>query len=676
MNNYLVLLTNVMKLVHPFKDNLFPERIYLKEIDKMLDGTLNTKNMQPEKLKILEEVVNRVNYYYPKEIDLHLTQDNIKNVAMLDESLIDLAAAIYRHEKHIVCNVTGDKELVKSLLGVDLDKPDNITLPIMESNLQFDWALEEVEVSNAWDDPQFIINYLTQTVKAVIVNNFTIKSTNTVKDERLQEIVKFATPEVWNNQELVNKVMSFNSNAVNFLTFEILLNPTVLAYTKQYTSEFSNVWDRVYKYLYDEKGNFDQSMLDKYDEPYKSQIANNLKTIENDFLGSKVFVLKLCRNTNVLEKFFEKIPPEVKYSDEVLKELSSLADSKKNTFAWRPKKLFKDLPNELATDIDWIRKLFNDYSTIIAWHTLPDSYHQEGLGNIFKAWINDKDLVLKFMQESKTTQFSKVFDLLPSLLKNDDSMIKTFMENYPIIYSKLPGVQKPQYLKKFLLLYKENNNSYNIKNHVTTQEICKLNDKDVFVHLAEQGYADWFDSPLLDKKWHQDVEVIRKVAAVNEEVYKLPSIKDILKDLPREKLIELITKSKTAYEKLTGDMRNDHELALLCIKHHRDSPSISNNLYWSKSFCVEALKANNALIKKIPKEYWKQKDFILGICKGLDDKSLSAEMLNQAPAFVKPFFDSFSIKENYTDFMENYLLRLELNKKLIAKKVTGNKKKI
>lgn len=676
MNNYLVLLTDVMKFAHPFRDKLFPEKVYLKEIDQMLAGTLNTKYMQYGKVKILEETVSKINYYYPKEIELNLTQDSINNKsdAVSQSSLIDLAAAIYRHEKHIVCTITGDKELAQSLLKINLDKPDNIVLPVMNNSLKFDWEIEELQVSNAWDDIDFIIDYLNQPIQSSVAKSN--KTISDVRDERLKEVVKFSTPEVWDNQELVNKVMSFHFKAINYLSFEILLNKTILHYVKHHISDFDTMWDRIYKYLYNDKGDFDQTALDMYDEPYKSQIFQNLKTIDDELFSNKKFVINLCQNPILIEKFFSKIPPEIKYSNEILKELAILANNKNNPSFWRHPTLFKDLPNEFSQNIEWVQNLFTHHNSTIAWHMLPNDYKISGMENIFKLWINDKDLVLKFMKESPSNQFYKVFELLPPLLKNDDNMIKIFMDIYPVTYTKLPPEKKPPYLKNFIMGFRDDSNIYRIKNHVTVQAICDLNDKEIFMHLAEQGYTDWFTSTFLDKKWHQDIDVVRKVAEKNEAVYDLPHIKDILIQLPREQLAHLITKSRPAYEKLTGEMRNDHELALLCIKYHKDSPNISNNLYWSKSFCVEALKNNVHLIKKVPKEFWKQKDFILGICKGLDDKTIPVEILNDAPVFVKPFFDSFAIKENYTTFMENYLLRIDLERKLVASKSNTNKKKI
>lgn len=244
MNNYIVPLSQVMKYIHPLRDKLFDPMVYLKEIDSAVNNPESNKNLSTDKKAIIDSIAHRVTHYYPQAIDLDFSVENIENGTFIATNLIDLTAAIYRHEKNVVCTINGQPNTVLSLLGIDINKPDNtVLLPKEAIDLEFNWEIDDSVVNNTWDNIDFVLDY--------------IKSTPNNKSDThtaIAEIIKFADSQVWNNSVLIEKLFNRTKELFNILPESIYVRASVLDFVQNNNSAFELLWNKCYKNLYTNEG--------------------------------------------------------------------------------------------------------------------------------------------------------------------------------------------------------------------------------------------------------------------------------------------------------------------------------------------------------------------------------------------------------------------------------------
>jgi hypothetical protein len=150
--NYEVSLNKLKKLVDPFNSSENENvQINKKEIKELLDNAdIFVSPEDNNYTKFLKSLAYEVANYQPQEITISLPEDGQFNRVedIVTNGLVNLYAAIYLGKETCVANITGNEKVVKTLLGVNLSKPDNIEVPLAPQIKPFLWEINEVVVEN------------------------------------------------------------------------------------------------------------------------------------------------------------------------------------------------------------------------------------------------------------------------------------------------------------------------------------------------------------------------------------------------------------------------------------------------------------------------------------------------------------------------------------------------
>ena len=636
--NYNISVKKLAKLANPYNPDhqLFSESITKKEVETALAKNAIFSNNSP-KDKILADIAYRVSNYYPEEISIILdTGINISH------GLIDLAAAIYRNEKTIVGMVEGDKPLVKALLGVDLGKPSNIVLPKEPTGEPFNWEINQSLLENTWGDPEFLLGKMSG-----------------LKGERLEaaviEIVELATPEIWSDPQFVEKLLNTHYNMVELLPKKAFEYPLVLDLIKNQPEDFLKAWDKSYKEQWQEE-------VEQSDIPNTYQLKNEdinnpiIFKIKTEILSDKEFIKKLLKSHNNGDKIYPYCTVEMQYDWDILETIykSRRSDGTNKLYIY-PEEY---PPEEYTKDNNWTKEFLVRFGDVIL-------SSDTSVTKLSKAWIENKQDVLEVVDQCPHKEIYYLYKILPPKLKDDAQVVQVFYKKSPSVFYDLSTDDKREYLVDFMSSGKK----------FATKDIplvLEMDNRDLLVKLLAQNHYSWLESKDCPNKWKEDADLIIKSGS---GLRWLLSDSKIMATLTKNTdiLIQAVGEHEELYGRLSSEKCRIPEVALANIAAGRGADSA---LFNSKSFCLEALTKGTHITKNIPDQFWNSTEFLLTVCRGVDQDKISNDVFNKGPARVLKMFEAFSITDNYEKFINGYILNTKLNENLTANATKVKKNKI
>lgn len=669
--NYSIPLNKLEKLVNPFNDNTLGYKITESDIKATINyGDIFTKPDDKGKDKVIKQIAYKVMNYEPEEIVVNLSLENIENSngKIVETGLVDLAAAIYRKEKNIIGQIHGEQEVIKKLLNVDINKPDNMKLKEFTSQ-EFIWEAITGLADN-WADPDFVANR----IKA----NY-----NSFKpQECYREVHQLIQPEIWENIQFYKNLNKFHDSFINYMPKEALFSFALTDYVIESPNKLFTLWDagyeKVWIALYEQK---EQSKIHSdYKNPtfeqlipeeYKEVVKHNMEKIRQHIFNDKEKALILVNDKVRCGKFYHCFADSIKYDFDILEVLHKFEKESENFY--KPNlNVIKNLPEEYSNNFDWIKEFLTKYSLLLKWNTLPQYYEKSSFDKLLSSWSSDKDKVIDIISSvHNNPDIFFLYTVLPKDIKNDQEVINTFLKKYPQIFEELTQSQKLEVLPQCL----ENYNFITSNTTIENDLIHQIADKEILLKIVKMNKTDWFFNKK-SEKWHSDKDLLVEIAKKTSYVTTYSGTRQYITGLSKEQHKEIVEVNKDYYQDLPFELKNDPEIALIYLRESKEVNRVVSQLYLSKDFCLKAITISDQAINKIPEPFWRQKDFALEYCKGLDNGTISKKTIVSAPKYVSHLFDSADVTENYTGFMNSYFLNLKLKENLPQKDIQKNKKKI
>lgn len=160
-------------------------------------------------------------------------------------------------------------------------------------------------------------------------------------------------------------------------------------------------------------------------------------------------------------------------------------------------------------------------------------------------------------------------------------------------------------------------------------------------------------------------------------------VNECIKQLNYESIQKLLERNSLNYLFLTHEQKIDTNLATQFIEGLNKGSNLKEKYFGiippilmkNKDLYLlmigSAMQTNLApqLLKKCPKEFWNNKEFILKICSMLDNSNKSDSLIQTyiaaMPQKIQEFFKKFDMKKgDYQNFLSMYILKQELNQSL------------
>lgn len=160
-------------------------------------------------------------------------------------------------------------------------------------------------------------------------------------------------------------------------------------------------------------------------------------------------------------------------------------------------------------------------------------------------------------------------------------------------------------------------------------------------------------------------------------------VNECMKQLNYESIQKLLERNSLNYSFLTHEQKIDTNLATQFIEGLNKGSNLKEKYFGiippilmkNKDLYLlmigSAMQTNLApqLLKKCPKEFWNNKEFILKICSMLDNSNKSDSLIQTyiaaMPQKIQEFFKKFDMKKgDYQNFLSMYILKQELNQSL------------
>lgn len=673
--NYEVSLNKLKKIVDPFNtsENENPQ-VNKKQIKELLDNTDIFINLDDNNhTKFLKSLAYEVANYQPQEITISLSEDGQFNRVedIITNGLINLYAAIYLGKDTCIANITGNEKVVKTLLGVNLSKPDNIEVPLATQIKPFLWEINEVVVENTWGDIDFILKKF----EYVFGDDF---------NEAFPEVLKHADPQVWDNYEFV---MELASNYKDYFPSSIpenfLEKDSIFQVIKSRPDFFKDYWGHHLEDLFtkfepiiDEDGKLESSyyygqykeapsFLNRVKEELFTDV-NYVKQILDDFKGSR---------GGSSSKLYKRLPFEVQFDKDIINMIYQSQKLRYDDAIWIYPHY--NIPESKKNDYEWVKNFILEHGEHLSWDRIeiPNKNYEpsHGLQNLYGSWINNKELVIDMMgsvDPQKIPAFNHIYNVLPTKIKNDKEIVSIFMEKYPQSYSLL----NDKYQAQYVLNHIEKSSKINLSNEL----IITFEDKEILKKIIEKGSVTWLATKGCPAKWKNDIELISAISfntPDNDLKYLLDDKKIVATILKIPELTDRVLEIvPTIYSWLPLDRRLDKEIALTVMRNN-EAITVETALFANKEFCIEALQANYKT-RQIPDGFWNDQDFVLKVFKHVDERNISDNLIGLLPDRVQKLLTVFEVEKDYEKFFTRCFLNVNLHNNLETKSDTVKKKKI
>lgn len=683
--NYLIKVKKLKSLIDPFEQNINGIKISREDIKSALDKNhITSEESDSDIVKFINEVAFKVVNYKNEEIKIVVPESSdidFNSAEILKEGLTYLAAAIFKGEDTVIANIEGNEKIIKTLLEVNLSKPDNI---IVEKEEKFNFLNWDAHID---------------TLKQFRTENEDYSKKIVALQEENHEIIGNFLEEIpmenWNNKEFILKMLNANNNIINILPPEIVLQNNFLEVLA--SQEELDCFKSVFKsYLIkplklqiktiENKLNvelmevlppklkklIDLENLENYKTGYNENISEELLTQSLDYVNNHVFNnltmgLKLLKDCDLFNDFYEFLSEEVKFNPLIIDLIFIKRRSvQKHQYIYSPN-IESHISKERGENIDWLKSFFNTYGENVQYHSIQKN------PNAFVSWYEDKDKIKEIFSSKVSNEMHNLFELIPNKIINDNSVVQLTIKNCPECYRYLDSKNKKQFLEEFI----ENIDTLKNKNiYIINQDIYELKDKQKFLTLLEKGNQYWLEDPKCPKHLSEDIDFIfHKDVNFTKLLDNKKVVRTVLKD--DKHIIEGLKRAKNFYSMLPYEKQLNVDFGLLALSNKNDSfnKPYHQHLLNSKRFCLEAIIIDKEVISEISPNLWNDKEFLVEICKIMDnDSNLANRILIEGNSKLTTLFETYEISSNYEEFMNSYILQINMNEKLQNKEIKKGKK--
>lgn len=656
--NYKVSISQVTKLLNPFSQDMGESFIDPKQIDSLINsGQLFAENEDSQHLRFIKKIAYEVANYQPEIISISIPDEEITNPEdLVTSGLINLYAAIYLNHSEVVMSFKGDDKTIETLFGINLNNPDNIVFPKKETIERVTWTLVPELLQTNWSDQDFVINHIFYGNSKVMVC--------------IKEALTLAPVEMWADPQFIEAIFTHeqlaNVKLNNILKSdfpdEFFYTPGLYRLIYDNPTYFASVWSAHFEQKSELlKENVPNEILQLIPQHKKDFYAK----IKNEILLDMTKVCKILLHSSSTS-VYDILPDSIKYHTDLLDFVynpqNPLRSDVKTVDVYPHADLEKQ--HHLTQDYHWIKNFVVNYSRCLQLENIPSPDNESFASrkpkflSIFSSFLNSKERLLEICAETKNDQFYHVFKIIDVALQEDKQIIEAFMKVSVHTYRHLPEHLKLDYVVQYINAIP--NEVLNQVRMLSNTEIIGIDDREVLKNLITRGKCRWLLHENCPKKWQEDLELLllitkpeELISDGNEKIFST-----LIKD--STSLTKILCDKPNLYHKLPQQLKNEKEIMHLVLKKNGDLP---NHLFANKEFCIEALTINPNVFKKIPKGYWQEKRFVLDVLNKVDQKDINITILEKLPSDLTHIFTAFGIEKNYTNFLENYLLNIELTQK-------------
>lgn len=647
--NYQVSVNKIKELFNPLEDRIFPVDISYTTIERLL----NTHDIFPENENdIARTIAYRVANYELRELNIVIPYNLDKNnkqecASIFIGGIIDITAAIYLGQSHVICTIEGDSLIVKKLLDIDLENPDNIALEESDDTSdKITWKLDETMLVNTWGDKEFILSYF-------ITGSATYEM-------KIKALINFMPSKLWEDSQFLCDLFltSVDKNNTAYIKEITKIQPEILnkeSFFEAATKDkrmFYLLWSNHYLPMFN-LALHSQESYQHLAMPYLSyeriqELKPLMNKVKETFLNDETTVTKLLQSIS----FYSERGHTLKYIEpDILLQPSILRQLKEVMQYFNIK---KSVPEQYLQNFDWLKDFFVILSGNLNLHNLKNSGKERNdLSIFFASWINDKDKVLEMLNVVKDSEMANLYYILPEKLKFDHELINTLITKNPLIFISLPESIQPNYIE----LYIEH---ASLVNYLPVELFSKISNRESMKKLVSKGYDKWIGNTNLPKKLAYDVELLTCLPNITKEHLDEEFILMIEQD--NNNITNIMKKYHGLYEHLSKKKQRDCYIALhaLAANYTELDPIVYN----SKGFCLTAIELQPKVVDKIPKPYWNDKGFVIKLLAKIDEGKIPSKVLIHAPKELVHLLSFFEIQSNYSGFLQNYFLNNKLESQL------------
>lgn len=672
--NYKVSLSQVTKVLNPFSEEMGELFINPNQIHELINsGKIFPENDDSEHIRFIKKIAYEVANYVPEEISISIPSEGIDNPEELVTSgLVNLYAAIYLNKSNVVISFQGDEKIIETLFVVNLNNPDNIELPKKAKVERVTWTLVQDLLQTNWSDPEFVIDHIFYG-NSNIMNN-------------MKEALALASSDMWDDSNFIENILNHKEVKTVKLKDALKSNfPDEFFYTSGLYSliysnaqYFSNVWEAHFEPKI-------ELLKDNVPQEIWQQIPQHKKSLYQK-IKSEIFtdLTKVCNIILHSEGtgIYEILPKEIKYHKDLLDFIYNPQNPLrppeiKTIYVYPHAELEKQ--EHLVQDYEWMKHYVINYSEHLQLDTIPGkdndnfSSRMPRFMTMFSSFLNNKERLLEICTDVKNERFYNVFKIIDPNLQEDKEVINAFMKVSPHTYRHLPENLKLDYVVEYINAIP--NEILNQVRMLSSEEITGIEDREVLKNLIVRGKNRWLTHKNCPQKWQEDLELLlliqnpsELISDGNEKIFST-----LIEDAAS--LIKILRDKPSLYYKLPTELQNEKEIIHLVLQKNGNLP---NHLFANKEFCIEALQITSNAFKRIPQGYWQEKNFVLDILEKIDTNKISSTVIEKLPQELTQIFTAFGVDKNYTNFLQNYLLNIELTQKFnnVEKLEAIKKKKI
>lgn len=680
--NYIVQTKKLKSLINPFEQKINGLKITIEDVKEALSNNDIVANPKDSELKqFISQVAFKVANYKNEEIKIVVPDNSdteFNSSDILKEGLAHFAASIFKGEDTVIANVQGNEKIIKTLLDINLSKPDNVFIEREEKFQLLNWDAHIDTLKQFKEEDTNNLDYISKA--------YCIKQE---KEEVKEKFLKEIPIENWSNKDFIIKMLETDSDILGILPQEIVLENNFLHIVATYTDieNFKNIFDMYLKkpFLLEiktqqnkenkeflENSNLSIEMksyiqLEKLNG-YKTQDWDNkiisaqlYETaslyIKNNIFNNLEIGLKLMSNVCHGEDYYEFLSEDIKFNPLIIDLIFIKRRSvSKGSYVYSSNiELY--INKEKGNDTNWLKSFFKEYGQYIHYNLFKKN------PNSFINWYEDKEKIKEILSTKMAEETHYLFEIIPKKLINSSDLIDNVIKNCPLIYYYLTDSNK----KKYMLPLIENIDTFRNKDiYIPHDDIYALNDKKLLLTLLDKENQMWLENPKCPKDLSEDMDF---VFHPNVNFMKLLDNKKVIKAVLKndEYIMEGLRRAKNFYSMLPYEKQLNVDFGLLTLSNNNDSfnKPYHPHLLNSKRFCLEAMRIDKRIISEISPHLWNDKDFLSNVCKIMDtSKHLANRILVEGNAKLATLFEAYEVKNNFEDFMNSYILQTNMNENL------------
>lgn len=649
-----------------------------KKIDLSHLFKIENIDLQVNKL-IIKKYVNEGNVFKKEADDLKTEQE--KKIAYLiinhDEICLDFSSeTTVENNIHLMAALMTDAsefviKIADNSLQEKFQKQYNIeNIDFRENN---DLSINENFLmgltKDGWDNKEFILKKLDS-----------FKDGYGMEDNNKQlavELVSYIPEEQWLDEDFIdkfiqnkniNKIIEFALEKEKNKTWNILYNEVIL--DKIVDLQNKNLFNHYIK-IYSELET-------------SSSYGNSSLSKDNNKNTSKILIEKEKNFMPYIGKYFK----QVNYAKKILKLVSedylTLFD-----FELRKHKDFKEEYLTLVLD-NLEKKVKSSYTSIwnltnlvgvdaftdkrIQEFAIRNSHHIHGKDHetLLASEIvkHEPEEIAKII--SKGTGIDFLWEYLSKEQKQEKVIVKEMIKQNPKIYNKLNENLR---LEKdvFKMYYQQLSERDLLKNF----KVGKIN-KEFFESFNEEELIDLIKTVpdfLFEEKFpahyfdnmnvmaHTNIDYHTFNTLYNENKRAKNTLDKIFDN---KKLSMLMLKGPyNIFPFLSENLRSDMEVLEQYVKKSYNYENLPPKVYLNKNLLLHIIRGKPNFVEKIPKEFFKDQDFLLRIFEKIDKKELSEQILHSLPTVINEILNTTPLKVgDYYKFFSNTFANMNLTEKL------------